>query len=125
MSRATRRRGAAAERMARRQWERDVTQFHAENGGLLTLELLPLEAIWREPDRVVPLLVTWLRQALACLAGMLCLTCDQSVQPPALPMALLVATGPATEPAQKGLVSGICEQCARRSDAEVMRDALA
>ena len=125
MSRATRRRGAAAKRTARQRWERDVTQFHAENGGVLTIELLRPESIWRDPDRVVQLLLNWHRQAVASPAGMLCLTCDTDLQPPAIPSALLVATGASEVPAQKGLVSGICSQCAGRSNAELMPAALA
>ena len=116
---------SAAQRTARQRWERDVTQFHAENGGLLTIELLRPEAIWRYPERVIPLLVNWHRQAVASPAGMLCLICDTDLQPPAMPMALVVASSASETPAQKGLVSGICAQCAGRSTAELMPEALA
>src|SRR4051794_21057409 len=90
---------SAAQRTAHQQWGRDVTQFHAENGGVLTIELLRPEAIWRDPDRVVPLLLNWHRQAVASSAGMLCLTCDTDLQPPAIPSALLVASSASEVPA--------------------------
>src|SRR4051794_16307460 len=102
MNRATRRPNAAAQRAHRRRWERDVTRFHNQSGGLLTLELLRPTAMLSDFDRTGQLLVNWYRSAAASPAGMLCLTCNADLQPPVVPSALLVSSNATERPAKQG-----------------------
>jgi hypothetical protein len=116
MTRAERRRSAREARRREqhwRRWETDIDAFATQAGGMLSIEIVRCGAGRLD---AVPALAHWSAQIRDWPEGAYCLGCAVTLRPyPDLPAAFAWVRG-APEPGARSIVSGMCEECARRSD---------
>src|SRR3954447_2617042 len=107
MTRAERRRVAAAERKAKQRWARGVRQLHEQALGAFAVEIIrPVHLLTTRTDLAVPLVLGWYRQATAHPHGPLCLSCEADLTPPTAPGAWVVVSG-AVGAGGQGLITGV------------------
>lgn len=117
MTRAVRRRVAAAEQKGRQRWDLWLDECRRHDSGLLSIEIIRRGD--GRLDAAVPI-AHWAVQAIERPDGAVCLGCPKALGPrPKLPAAFgLVRSAP--EPGALSLVVGVCEDCARQSDCDLI-----
>jgi hypothetical protein len=102
-------------------WHRDMREFHRQTrkgGGAFEATIIRPEHVPGLEERYLKTIHEWFKVVRGG-RGLLCLACDHEFTPTDTPLAFCF-TLPFYDEADKAIVTGICEKCSLKDDAELL-----